>query len=403
MMESLIAVTVALGLARLIGTQMPSTPRRIRLQFDRTHDSLPRGKRLSDGMSAGAAMNDTLWLAHDETLFVERLRMTKTRGGGVEYAGHRRFDLRKLLALPASASNVHPGASLEADLEGIAIADGCLWLAGSHSAVRDPVGDLPPSKAIATLANIRRAGNRFLLARIPMQPGPEGPMLVREVTLRNGSTVRAARLPGGRKNNALTRLLREDPHLGPFLAIPSKDNGFDIEGLAVAPGGRVFLGLRGPVIDGWACVLEIAVTTHARRSGELAMQRLPGSARSARQSVLYRKHFLDLQGAGVRDLCLAGRDLLVLSGPPMRGKGKARVHRWKNALAVKRDSMLERRELPTLLELPYGEKKNHPEGITIVGQRGNLLGLMTIYESVDDDQRAGRAAIWATLHPLVMR
>jgi hypothetical protein len=149
-------------------------------------------------------------------------------------------------------------------------------------------------------------------------------------------------------------------------------------------------------------VLEIAVMTHSRRGGELAFRKLPVSARSARQSVFYRKHFLDLQGAGIRDLCLAGRDLLILSGPPMRGKGKARVHRWKNALAVRRDSMLGRRELPTLLELPYGEKKNHPEGITIVGQRGNRIGLMTIYESVDNDQRAGRAAIWATLHPLVM-
>jgi hypothetical protein len=235
-----------------------------------------------------------------------------------------------------------------------------------------------------------------------MQPSADGPILVRKLGLKNGHVVRAARLPGGRKNDALTRLLREDPHLAPYLAIPSKDNGFDIEGLAAAPGGRLFLGLRGPVIDGWACVLEIAVTTHSRRDGELVFRRLPGSSRSVRQGVRYRKHFLDLEGAGIRDLCLAGRDLLILGGPPMRGKGKARVHLWKDALAVKRDRMIGRRDLPKLLELPYREKKSHPEGITLVGQRGKRVLLMAIYESVDKDQRAGRSATWATLHTVAL-
>ena len=380
---------------------MPLPKRKIRLQFHRIHDVLPAGKRLSDGMSAAAAMEDTLWLAHDETLFIERLRARKTQAGAIEYASHRRFDLGKIIALPASERNLRRGASVEADLEGIAIADGCLWLTGSHSAVRDPLERERSSAAIAALAKVRRAGNRFLLARIPMQPSADGPLLVQKLVLRDGRMVRAARLPGGRKNDALTRLLRDDPHLAPFLSIPSKDNGFDIEGLAVAPGGRLFLGLRGPVIDGWACVLEIAVSAHSRRASELVFRKLPGSTRST-QSVRYRKHFLDLEGAGIRDLCLAGRDLLILSGPPRRGKGKAHVHRWKDALAVKRDSMIERRELPKLLELPYGETKNHPEGITVVGQRRNRLLLMVIYESVDKDERAGRSAMWATLHTLAL-
>jgi hypothetical protein len=381
---------------------VPFPKRKIRLKFDDAEDRLPDGKRLSDGMSAAAAWEDTLWLAHDETLSIERLRANKSPAGVIQYAGHRRFDLRTLIALPASEANLRQGASLEADLEGMAIADGCLWITGSHSAMRDSVKYDGSPEAIAALANVRRAGHRFLLARIPMQPSAAGPVLVRELALRSGQVVRAARLPGGRKNDALTRLLREDPHLGPYLAIPSKDNGFDIEGLAAAPGGRVFLGLRGPVIDGWACVLEISLTTHSRRAGELAFCKLPGGSRTAQRSVRYRKHFLDFEGSGVRDLCLAGQDLLILSGPPMRGKGKARVHLWKRALAVKRDSMIDRRRLPELLELSYGEKNNHPEGLAIVGQRGKRVLLMAIYESIDNDQRAGRSAMWATLHTVAL-
>ena len=49
---------------------------------------------------------------------------------------------------------------------------------------------------------------------------------------------------------------KSDRHLSPWLALPGKDNGFDIEGVAVS-GERVFLGLRGPVLRGWAVVLEL--------------------------------------------------------------------------------------------------------------------------------------------------
>ena len=60
------------------------------------------------------------------------------------------------------------------------------------------------------------------------------------------------------RSNLLTRALADDPHFGPYMAIPGKDNGFDIEGLAV-DGRRLLLGLRGPVLRGWSALLEIAV------------------------------------------------------------------------------------------------------------------------------------------------
>jgi hypothetical protein len=87
----------------------------------------------------------------------------------------------------------------------------------------------------------------------------------------------------------------------------------------------------------------------------------------------------------------------------MRGKGKAHVRRWKNAVAAKGESMIQSRKLPTLLELPYQEKKNHPEGITIVGRRGKRVLLMATYDSAEKDARLGRAAMWATLHTLDLR
>jgi hypothetical protein len=44
---------------------------------------------------------------------------------------------------------------------------------------------------------------------------------------------RALRLKGDAQANLLTRALANDPHFGPYMAIPGKDNGFDIDGLGV--------------------------------------------------------------------------------------------------------------------------------------------------------------------------
>ena len=98
------------------------------------------------------------------------------------------------------------------------------------------------------LAKVALDGNRRLLACLPIEPDAEGePCLVRQA--QDGR--RALRLKGDAQANLLTRALADDPHFGPYLAIPGKDNGFDIEGLAV-DGRQLLLGLRGPVLRGWS-------------------------------------------------------------------------------------------------------------------------------------------------------
>src|SRR4029078_8629107 len=121
-----------------------------------------------------------------------------------------------------------------------------------------------------------------------------------------------------------------------------------IEGLAAATAGRLFVGLRGPVIDGWAGVLGLCGGGRARRAAgrvsvrvavaprrpELLVLQRVGAPRAAAGTRLprYRKHFLDLGGGGVRDLCFVGRHLLILHGPPLRGKGTETVRLGRNAL-----------------------------------------------------------------------
>lgn len=95
------------------------------LRFDPDLDRLDKDKQLRDGLSAVVLVENTLWVACDETTQLERL----SREDSDVYARHVAFPLSDYLTLPA-------GEEEEADLEGLDVADGYLWLVGSHSRKR---------------------------------------------------------------------------------------------------------------------------------------------------------------------------------------------------------------------------------------------------------------------------
>ena len=335
---------------------------------------------VASDLSAAAQIGTDLWLGTDEGTSVARL---SPRGPG-HYGGHIAFPLGGCLDLPG-------GDEEEIDVEGLAAADGYLWLAGSHSPRRseaDPESPAhDPARQLRRLGKVKRAGNRYLLARGPLEPGETGDA----PRARTADGRRASRLPGGRRRNALTDLLAEDEHLGPFLRIPGKDNGFNIEGLAVA-GERVWLGLRGPVLRGWAVILVVAPEPEPDDAGALRLARVDGRKRR------YHKLFLDLHGLGIRDLHLDGPDLLILAGPTMALDSDAVVLRWRDALGIRGDTLLPRDRFERVLELPYGAGSNesidHPEGIAVL-EAGREKSLLVVYDSPGPARRRGQAGVLA--------
>jgi Protein of unknown function (DUF3616) len=191
-----------------------------------------------------------------------------------------------------------------------------------------------------------------------------------------------ARLKGDAHGNLLTEALRKDDHIGPFVprvlangaveGIPSKDNGLDVEGLAVS-GNRVFLGLRGPVLRGWTVVIEIQVT-----AGAAGVLKLDAVGPSGAQ---IRRHFLQLEGLGVRDLVIHDTDLFVLAGPTMDLDGPVGIYRWSNALEQSSDSLTFMKDLKRVVSVPFGIGKDHAEGLTLVP--GATLAGMVCYDSPD--------------------
>lgn len=348
------------------------------LEFDPDLNKLRKDKKLSDGLSAVVQIGDALWVANDEALSLERVsRQIGTDGGAIRYADHKQFPPHDFLQLPVPPKEGDDKIE-EADIEGLDYDSGYLWLVGSHSLKRDkPKEDKSIEKNVERLAKVSRDGNRFLLARIPLSDDAT-PSLKRSVE-RDGHSRTAARLAGNQKSNALTRVLASDEHLGPFLAIPGKDNGFDIEGLAVAD-DRVFVGLRGPVLRGWAVILELAL--EEQDATTLTLKPIGPDGRP------YRKHFLDLGGLGVRDLCAQGDDLLVLAGPTLTVAGPQKTFRWPGGARPDRESLVFDQDLPTVLDIPVGTGPEQAEGMALLDCNGGEgRSILVVYDAAENRQR----------------
>jgi len=342
------------------------------LKFETDQDEL------TESLSAALFVGESLWVASDELTSVERLSTSDDQ----TFQNHVSFPLEGLLDLPATGTTFDK----EIDIEGLDVRDSHLWLVGSHSIKRKKVESDDKdddAKLIKKLSKTEAEGNRYILARIPLIKGGAAGEL--ELPDPDGDT-KGVRLEGDLRRNALTDALRQaeggkgDPHLGKFLDIPGKDNGLDIEGLAVGE-EKVFLGLRGPVLRGWAVVLELSVDTSD--PAQLALKNLGQDGRP------YRKHFLDLAGLGVRDLCLHGDDLLVLAGPTMNLDGPAAIYRWKNAVKAGQDSLVRSTQLTRLLEIPFGQGTDHPEGFTIVPAGEQPRQILVVYDSPSERRKVG--------------
>lgn len=347
---------------------------RVLLQFQDKSDDL------LEEISAVARTEDgNLWVGSDEFITLERLT---PMGDGV-YGNHTTFHLKDYIDLFDHDSEI--------DIEGLDQADGYLWVVGSHSLKRNKTKGKKPQKDIKRLTEIERDPNRYLLARLPVLNGDLVPTYAKADS---DESLTAASLKKVDGRNLLMDALAEDEHLGPILSIglPSKDNGFDIEGLAVQ-GDRIFLGLRGPVLRGWAIILEIEV--EETEPGTLALKALD-------DGILYRKHFVDLNGLGIRELCLHQGDLLILAGPTMDLEGSMQLFRLEDALDHSNDTLWDQDSgaLTVVFELPFTLGSDHAEGLTLFPCLGHEDGLMVVYDSPDPARRVDKKSIFADVFRL---
>jgi hypothetical protein len=332
--------------------------RTVRLRFGH----LSRAAATHTNLSAVRVDGPVVWIAGDETATLERL-VADDPDLPSEYADEQTFRLGDFVQLPGA------DADEEADIEGLARTGHFLWAVGSHSLRRKRIkSQHDGAKALRRLAKVEGQSNRQILVRLPIADVDGLPTPVPEIVTDDGKHYAAAL---GRRDD-LRRLLRDDEHLGRFVPIPGKDNGLDVEGIAVS-GERVYLGLRGPVLRGWAFVLELRPYVDPSQPDRLRLHEFA-------DGLPYRKHVVDLDGLGVRDLCPSGDDLLVLAGPTMDLDGPVRIYRWHGARRVEMPAIVRGDALTRELELTYGEGDDHAEGMGLVGDPANNLALI-VYDS----------------------
>lgn len=336
--------------------------------------------KIRDEISSCVRTGDYLWLAFDESTNIERLRWN-----GERYTEHKTFDLFDFLDLPGEEAD-------EMDIEGLAYDNYYLWLTGSMSTKRNDADEEDDfDEQAEDLAEIKYDINRYTLARIPCLISPEtGHMeLYRSCSSPTDpdQPLRALLLKRKAHQTQLTQALKKDPHLKSFMKIPSKENGFDVEGLAIS-GDRLFVGLRGPVLSKWAIVLELRVEAKKKK---LKLRKFGAN------KVRYRKHFLNLCGMGIREISRQrhNEDLVLLAGPTMDLDGT--ISCWRVAGGLPDRDVSFQHAPERLFDVTFGSDtaygKDKAEGIAIL-EDGRIL---IVYDEPLEERKVGDSGLYADI------
>jgi hypothetical protein len=311
--------------------------------------------KLLTNLSAAAADGEYLWTASDEGRTIECL---KRDGSG--YRLHDQVKLDDICKELPEDPDPDSGKLAEADIESLSICGKKLWICGSHCRVRakpkKKPGESGDIKRVVPHFKTRPSRHLFGYARIKGDGGELAKM--------------ATHLPFT-KAGSLRDLLGKEEFLDDFVRLPSKENGLDIEGLSVIPKNRVFFGLRGPLADSFAIVVEAKFDNNLKLAGDMAL------------------HFIDLGGLGVRDLAAYRDDILILAGPVSGLRSPFRIYRWhpldKGREVQSAELLYPKPDQPhaskvVLPDMARADADEHPEGICLL-KRGEQEGLLVLYDN----------------------
>jgi hypothetical protein len=238
----------------------------------------------------------------------------------------------------------------EMDLEGIAIEENTVYVLGSHS-----------SRRKKTDAKDGYAKNRAALMSAPQaEPGRDVLLRVNLDGNGNAKSIERANLRG--------YLAATEPFKS-FGAVPSKENGIDLEGLA-AWDGQLYVGFRGPVLRG-----NFTPILRCRFGPQIA-----------EPEVL----FVDLGGRGVRDLAHVKGGLLILAGPVGDGPGSYQLYLWDGKDGVP-GTDVPKRAVPGLrligdLPLPTGGHgaPAKAEGVGLIEEEDHHWEILVVFDGLKD-------------------
>jgi len=235
-------------------------------------------------LSAVAAVGDFLVIGSDEGNVLQILRRT----------GAESYELARSYSLPDGQElKGGKGDGPELDIEGIAANGREIYIIGSHSRKRGEVLASNPEKR-------SHKNNRDRLQENEAAKG-------RRVLFRL-SLDKKGRLEGKIESGDLWAAIKSFKEFEPFTKIPGKENGIDIEGIAVL-GKELYIGFRGPVFrENWVPVMVTGFDDPQKRA-EL--------------------RYINLDGLGIRDIAAVGDGrFLLIAGPVGDGPGGYHLYGW---------------------------------------------------------------------------
>lgn len=284
---------------------------------------------------------DFMALATDEGHQIQLFRPLVTKPGqNVWQAGQQ-------ISLDSSPAALNT----ELDIEGLAWQAPYLYAIGSHSVKRSKLKDNRSAKKnLQRLQTVTREPARQQLFRIELD-GHYKAVAVESLSL--------------------AEELQNHPTLGLFTGIPSKENGVDIEGLAIDAKGRLLVGLRGPVLRGnIATVLRLKL--HKNKFKIKSVKSL----------------YLPLAGRGIRGISEMGSDFLLLTGAVGDQELSYQVYHWDGESNLPSQSV-SRTALRYLCDLPPTVGK--PEGIQFLQKTATAVEFII----VQDGLKNGRPTLFS--------
>jgi hypothetical protein len=229
---------------------------------------------------------------------------------------------------------------VDTDFEAMAIAGDRLYVVGSHSLVhksQKPEQSYRRNRQILTEFEMHTCPGRYLLAEYRIDPAAHVQLPPRTIDLR--------------------RAFGASKLLTTFSALPGKENGIDIEGLAIS-NEQLYVGFRGPVLrDNFVPILRMKI------SGEDEAELL----------------FVTLGGRGIRDMIAVPDGFLIIGGATGDQEMPYEIYRWDGKDMVKGRDRPPGGTVTPLCTLPH-EEAGKPEGIVITAQSSAGMEAIIVYD-----------------------
>jgi len=234
----------------------------------------------------------------------------------------------------------------EMDIEGLATVDDVVYILGSHSRKRRKVKKNDKYKKNRKKfhgGKIKEEASRGQLYRLKVTP---------DGRLR----------PDSKIQQRLREVIEQDPVLGLFARIPSKENGVDIEGLA-ADERLLYAGFRGPIL----------------RGGHVPVMRFAFDDPAGTYKLLY----ITLGGRGVRSLARVSDGFLILAGPLNNGPGTFQLYHWNGKDMIPGDGHPdEDTGKTTLLRDLAVPTDGKPEGLVVMEETDAHYDLILVFDGI---------------------